>query len=127
MSSSLVKVMFIIVLFKVCRICSVLSFLTMAKMSSTHLFLSLMSVLLVTDCDSSCCIIISAVKVDSGDTICVPEICLWYEFCKENSVKRQRLSKSKMSFLSSCVVACQDLSFVNSSFLILWLCLLVWM
>ena len=106
------------VLFKVCWICSVLFFLTIAKMSSTHLFLSLMSVLLVTDCDLSCCITISAMKVDSDDTIYVPEIGLWYEFCKENSVKRQRLSKSKMSFLSCCVVAVKDLSFVNSSFVI---------
>ena len=60
MSSALVKVMFFVVLFMVCRICLVLSFLIMAKMSSTHLFLSPMSVLLVTDCDSSCCMTVSS-------------------------------------------------------------------
>ena len=37
---------------------------------------------------------------------------------KVNSEERQRWSKSKISFLCSCVVACQVLSFVSSSFVI---------
>ena len=39
-------------------------------------------------------------------------------FCMANSVERQRLSKSRMLFLSSCVVACQGLSFLSTSFVI---------
>ena len=46
---SLVKVMFFMVLFIVCKICSVLSFLTMVKMSFTYLVVDISVVCIVGD------------------------------------------------------------------------------
>ncbi len=53
-----------------------LSFLTVARTSSTYLFHVLMSGLIVTDLFSRFCMTASARKLERGDPIGVPEICL---------------------------------------------------
>ena len=66
----------LVVLLIVCKMTSVLSFLTVARTSSTYLSQVLMLVLLVTDLFSRSCITASARKLDRGEPIGVPEICL---------------------------------------------------
>ena len=68
--------MLFVVLLIVCKMSSVLSLLTVARISSTYLSQVLMSVLLVTDLFSRFCIAASARKLDRGEPIGVPEICL---------------------------------------------------
>ena len=67
--------MFLVVLLIVCKMSSVLSFLTVANTSSTYLSHVLMSLLLVTALLSRSCITASARKLESGDPIGVPDIC----------------------------------------------------
>ncbi len=55
------------VLFIQCKMSSVLSFLTVARTSSTYLFQVLMSGLCVTDLFSRSCMIASARKLERGD------------------------------------------------------------
>ncbi len=74
-SSSLVNLMFFVVLFIVCKMSSVLSFFTVAITSSTYLSQVLMSLLLVTDLLSRSCITASARKLERGEPMGVPEIC----------------------------------------------------
>ncbi len=74
-SSSLVNLMFLVVLLIVCKTSSVLSFLTVANKSSTYLSHVLMSLLFVTALLSRSCITASARKLESGDPIGVPDIC----------------------------------------------------
>ena len=66
-SSSLVNLMFLVVLLIVSRMSSVLSFLTVASTSSTYLSHVLMSSLFVTALLSRSCITASARKLESGE------------------------------------------------------------
>ena len=61
-SSSFVNFIFSVVLFIVCKMSSVLSFLTVARTSSTYLFHVLISLLLVTDLFSRSCMTSRTVK-----------------------------------------------------------------
>ena len=105
-SSSFVNVMFFVVLLIVCKMLSTLSYLTVASTSSTYLSHVLMSLLLVTALHSKSCITVSARKLESGDPIGVPEICLQYLLSKQNSVERHRSSKSRISWMSRSVLLC---------------------
>jgi hypothetical protein len=73
---SIVNSMFSVVLFMVCKISFVLSFITVARTSSTYLSHVLILLLLVMDLFSRSCITASARKLESGDPIGVPKICL---------------------------------------------------
>ena len=73
-SSSFVNLMFSVVLFIACKMSSVLSFLTVARTSSTYRFQVLIFLLSVTDLFSRSCMTASARKLERGDPIGVPEI-----------------------------------------------------
>ena len=66
-SPSFVNFIFSVVLFIICKMSSVLSFLTVARTSSTYLFHVLISLLLVTDLFSRSCMTASARKLERGD------------------------------------------------------------
>ena len=74
-SSSLVNLMFVVVLSILCTMSSVLSFLTVVSTSSTYLSHVLMLSLFVTALLSRSCITASARKLESGNPIGVSEIC----------------------------------------------------
>ena len=75
-SCSFVNLMPSVVVFSLCRILSISFVLTIAPTSSTYLSQSLMWGLSVTAFCSKSCRTASARKLDSGEPIGVPDICL---------------------------------------------------
>ena len=102
-SSSLVNLIFLVVLLIVCKMSSVLSFLTVANTSSTYLSHVLMSLLLVTALLSRSCITVSARKLETGDPIGVPDICR--SSCFESRIQLKGISLISQEFIVFSVVS----------------------
>ena len=97
-----------VVVLIVCNVLFNFSVLTMANTSSTYLFQKVMSSLSAIALFSRSCMTASARKLERGEPMGVPDICLYHVSWNRNSVHRQRFSKSRMSRLSRLVFNFQD-------------------